>query len=421
MTIQIDGASVYNFKSKKTEIRTLYIQDGIFVEGLDREPDLLIDGYGLTALPGLVDAHVHLRDPGYEYREDIVTGTRSAAKCGCTAVAFMPNTKPVCDNAAIVRYIIDKAEAEGACRVFPVGAVSKGQRGEEITEMGLMAESGAVAFSDDGLPVAKASLMRKAMLYANQFDRFIISHCEDLSLVDEGSMNEGSVATELGLRGIPSTSEDAIVAREILLSEYLGLHVHLAHISTARSVEMIRDAKARGIKITAETCPHYFTLTDDACRGYDTNTKMNPPLRREVDRLAIIEGLRDGTLDMIVTDHAPHHLDEKDCEFAVANNGIIGLETSFSLSYTYLVRENVMTLAELLDRMSFKPSELLKLPLNTLDVNTTANMTLVDLEQPYTYDVSQSLSKAHNTPFDGWVLYGEPKLTILEGRITYRK
>ena len=420
MTIQIDGASVYNFKSKKTEIRTLYIQDGIFVEGLDREPDLLIDGYGLTALPGLVDAHVHLRDPGYEYREDIVTGTRSAAKGGFTAVACMPNTKPVCDNAAIVRYIIDKAEAEG-CRVFPVGAVSKGQRGEEITEMGLMAESGAVAFSDDGLPVAKASLMRKAMLYANQFDRFIISHCEDLSLVDEGSMNEGSVATELGLRGIPSTSEDAIVAREILLSEYLGLHVHLAHISTARSVEMIRDAKARGIKITAETCPHYFTLTDEACRGYDTNTKMNPPLRREVDRLAIIEGLRDGTLDMIVTDHAPHHLDEKDCEFAVANNGIIGLETSFSLSYTYLVRENVMTLAELLDRMSFKPSELLKLPLNTLDVNTTANMTLVDLEQPYTYDVSQSLSKAHNTPFDGWVLYGEPKLTILEGRITYRK
>ncbi len=403
------------------EICDLTIEDGVFVEQLSDEPEQIIDGRGLTALPGLIDAHTHLRDPGFEYREDIVSGTRAAARGGFTAVAAMPNTKPVADSAPIIRYMIEKGELAGFCRVLPIGAVTKGQKGEELAEMGLMAEAGAVAFSDDGRPVDSAGIVKNAIEYASYFDRVIISHCEDLSLANDGVINEGIVSTEMGLRGIPSIAEDVHIDRDIRIAEYTGLPIHIAHVSTAGGVEIVRQAKSRGVKVTAETCPQYFTLTEEAVRGFNTLAKINPPLREERDRLAIIEGLCDGTLDMIVTDHAPHHEDEKDCEFSLANNGMIGLETCFPLVYTKLVRTGKLTLKDAISKMTEAPAKLFRRSTPKLAIGEPADLTLVDLEKEKIYDVSQSLSKARNTPFDGIALYGFPVLTMMAGHTTWRE
>jgi dihydroorotase len=371
-------------------------------------------------LPGLIDAHCHLRDPGYEYREDIISGTRSAAKGGYTSVCPMPNTNPVCDNASIVRSIMTKANNEGYAHVFPIGAASKGLLGKELAEFGLMKEQGIVAVSDDGRPIESADLLMKVLQYASDFNLPVMNHCEVSSLA-EGAMNEGEISTQMGLRGIPSAAEDIMISRDILMAEYLGLPIHICHVSTKGGVRIIREAKARGVKVTAETCPHYFALTENACLGFDTNAKMNPPLRTEEDRLAIIEGLTDKTIDLIVTDHAPHHTDEKNLEFALANNGIVEFETAFALSYTLLVRPGHLSLQDLVACMSINPSKILGLGRGTLDVGSPADLSVFDLENEYVFDRESMLSKSRNTPFHGYSLYGETLLTISGGKITYEK
>ncbi len=419
MKILIQNAKVIDPSTNFEGIKDLWIEDGLFVEAFSGKPDKIIDGTGLHALPGLFDAHCHLREPGFEYREDIVSGTRSAARGGFTTVACMPNTNPVCDHAALVRFIREKSSQEGFARVLPIGAVSKGQQGLELAEIGLMAAEGIVAISDDGRPVANADLMRKAMLYASHFGLKVISHCEDLSLAEGGHMNEGYWSTVLGLRGIPAIAESIMVARECLLAEYLGLPVHIAHVSTRSSVELIRSSKQRGGQVTCETCPHYFTLTEEACRMFNTQAKINPPLRNDDDVEAIIEGLQDGTIDLIVTDHAPHHQDEKELEFGYANNGIVGFETAFPLGYTYLVRTGRLGLLAFLKTMTINPARLFKPELGTLQPGRPADVVLVDLDHSFTFDKNAMYSKARNTPYDGWQLFGQIRCTVCGGRVTY--
>ncbi len=419
MKIKISGGHVVDPVGLKEIKQDILIENGVIVEAMSGDPDQVIDATGLAVLPGLVDPHTHLRDPGFEYREDIVSGTRAAVRGGITAVACMPNTKPVTDNPAIVRYIRDKAQREGACKVLPVGAVSKNQDGKELAEIGLMAEAGIVAISDDGKPVLTADLMKKAIQYAAQFDLTVISHCEEPSLAEGGHMNEGLVSLELGLRGIPTIAEEIMVARDILVAEYVGLPVHLAHLSTAGSIELVRQAKARGVKVTCETCPHYFTLTEEACRDFNTSAKMNPPLRTQKDVDAIIAGLRDGTIDMIGTDHAPHHADEKQIEFGLANNGIIGFESSFALGYTYLVLPGHLTLPELVAKMSTRPAELLHQRMGRLEPGYPADIALVELEKPFMFDKNASASKARNTPYHGWMLRGQVKMTLCDGKVVF--
>jgi len=401
--------------------------DKIYIDGErfsvpfeEKEADKVIDLKGATVVPGLVDMHCHLREPGFEYKETIATGTASAAKGGYTSICPMPNTKPVADNAAVISGIIKKANEAGNCRVFPIGAATKGIDGEQISEMGLMKEAGIVAVSDDGHPIKNAGIMRKVMEYSSDFDLPVLNHCEDKSL-SEGAMNEGDVSTEIGIRGIPTAAEDIMIARDIILSEYLDIPVHICHVSTKSGVRMIRDAKARGVKVTCETCPHYFTLTDKCCETYDTNFKMHPPLRTEEHKQAIIEGIKDGTIDVIATDNAPHHQDEKDCEFAVALNGILGFETAFALGYTYLVKTGEISLERLIDLMCFAPSKILKLGRGSLEEGADADLAAFDLDNEFTYDKNKCLSKSRNTPYDGWKLYGETVLTIMGGKTTYEK
>ncbi len=413
MRIHIKNAKIFGSDSTG-----LYIENGLFTEALSGTPDRVIDLDGKTVLPGLIDGHCHLREPGFEYREDIVSGTKSAAKGGFSSVCCMPNTKPVCDNASIVSSIITKAKNQGYANVFPIGAASKGLAGKELSEMGLMKEAGIVAVSDDGRPIESADLLRKVLLYASDFNIPVLNHCEEMSLA-EGAMNEGIVSTELGLRGIPTAAEDTMIARDIIMAEYLNLPIHICHVSTRGGVQMIREAKARNVKVTAETCPHYFVLTEDECRSFNSNTKMNPPLRTEEDRKAIIEGIKDKTIDLIVTDHAPHHEDEKNLEFALANNGIVGFETAFALAYTYLVKPGHITLHELVDLMSVNPSKLFSLGRGTLEAGKPADLCVFDLENRFIFDRDSMLTKARNTPFGGYELYGRTVLTISGGRITY--
>ena len=398
----------------------LFIEDGVFTDALSGPADREIDVKGAAVLPGLIDAHCHLRDPGFEYREDIISGTMSAAKGGFTSVCPMPNTKPVCDNASVVRSIVTKAKAQGYANVFPIGAASKGLAGKELAEFGLMKEEGIVGISDDGRPIETPDLLKKVMQYASDFSLPVLNHCEETSLSD-GVMNEGPISTQLGLRGIPSAAEDIMISRDIIMAEYLNLPIHICHVSTKGGVRMIREAKARGVKVTAETCPHYFVLTEEACLGFDTNAKMNPPLRTEEDRLAIIEGIADKTLDLIVTDHAPHHEDEKDLEFSLANNGIVGFETAFALGYTYLVRPGYITLTDLAACMSENPSKLFGLGRASLKTGAPADLSVFDLDNSFVFDKEKMLSKARNTPFHGYTLYGNTLLTISGGRITYEE
>jgi len=407
----------------KTETnRDILIENGRISrigEGINEAADQVIDATGLAVLPGLVDAHCHLRDPGYEYKEDIRTGSMSAAKGGFTSIACMPNTNPVIDNESIVRTIMDKASREGVVNIYPIGAITKGLEGNELSEMGSMKEAGIVAVSDDGRPVMQASVMKKALIYANGFGLTVISHCEDLNLAEGGSMNEGETCTRLGLHGIPSAAEDVMVSREIILSEYTGMPVHIAHVSTRGSVEMIRQAKKRGVRVTAETCPHYFTLTEKACEGYNTNAKMNPPLRTQEDVDAVIEGLRDGTIDIIATDHAPHHFDEKNVEFELAPNGIVGFETALPLALTYLVKPGILTMNQLVDKMSAKPAEILKINKGDIRTGADADLVLVNLNEEYIIDPDEFLCKSKNTPFGGFRVYGRVKYTFVGGKIVY--
>ncbi|MBR4948347.1 MAG: dihydroorotase [Clostridiales bacterium] len=417
MRIILTNCKVYN-DATKTKI---FIEDGKFAnEFAEDKADKVIDLKGATVTPGLVDMHCHLREPGGEYKETIATGTASAAKGGYTSICPMPNTNPVADNAAVISGILKKAKEADNCRVYPIGAATKGIDGELISEMGLMKEAGIVAVSDDGHPIKNAGIMRKVLEYSSDFDLPVLNHCEDKSL-SEGAMNEGVTSTTIGIRGIPTAAEDIMIARDIILSEYLDIPVHICHVSTKGGVRMIRDAKARGVKVTCETCPHYFTLTDDMCESYDTNFKMHPPLRTRDHVDAIIEGIKDGTIDAIATDNAPHHADEKVCEFSVALNGILGFETAFALGYTYLVKTGEITLEKLIDLMSLAPSKILKLGRGTMNVGDDADLAAFDLDNEFVFDKEKMLSKSRNTPYDGWKLYGETILTMMGGKVTYDK
>lgn len=416
MKLIIKNCRVINPADGSNEKRNIYIENGKISSVFNENDADILDGSSLTAAPGLIDMHCHLRDPGYEYKEDILTGTKSAAAGGFTSVACMPNTQPVADSAAVIEYIKNKAASSGCVNVYPIGAISKGLKGEELAETGELKLSGAVAVSDDGRPVENPGLMRKAMMYAKGFDMLVISHCEELKLVDGGVMNDGYYSTYLGLRGIPNSSEELMVAREILLCRETGARVHIAHVSTKGSVELIRRAKASGIKITCETCPHYFSLNESAVDGYDTNAKMNPPLRTEEDVAAIIEGIADGTIDAIATDHAPHHIDEKNVEFDKALNGIIGFETALSLGITYLVKPGHITLSSLIEKMSKSPADILHINKGTLNEGADADIVIFDENAEYTVNPQEFVSRSKNSPYGGYALTGRVIHTIVNGK-----
>lgn len=424
MKLLIKNGRIFDGKSATHRVSDILIEDGIVVE-IENEIDStgceIIDAKEMNVLPGLVDAHCHLRDPGFEYKEDIESGTRSAAKGGFTSIACMPNTNPVLDNEAMIMYILNKAKTDGIVNVYPIGAVSKGLKGEELSEIGEIKFAGAVALSDDGRPVNNSALMKKAMQYAAMFDITIISHCEDLDLVDEGLMNEGYYSSILGLKGNPAPAEEVMIARDLILAEYTKANVHIAHVSTELGVDLIRNAKRRGVNVTAETCPHYFSLTEQACEGFNTNAKVNPPLRTQKDAEAIIEGLKDGTIDIISTDHAPHHLDEKNVEFKLAANGMVGFETAFPLAITYLVKPGHLTIEELVKKMCVNPSKMLGLNKGTIELGKSADILIFDINEQYTVDISTFESKSKNSPFNGFKLYGQPQYTIIGGNPIVRE
>lgn len=379
-----------------------------------------IDASGKHVLAGLIDMHVHLREPGFEGKEDIESGSKAAVRGGVTQVCCMPNTNPVCDNAVVASYIKHRAQEVNLCKIHPIGAITKGQQGESLSDIGKMKSAGVVALSDDGKSVDNSLIMRLAMEYAADFGLRCLCHCEDKSLVDGGVVNEGYNSTLTGLKGSPRAAEDIMIARDIALSESLGIPVHICHVSTYSGVEIIRNAKARGVKVTAETCPHYFILTDDIITGYDTDTKVNPPVREEKDKNAIIAGLKDGTLDCIVTDHAPHSLKDKQVEYNLAAFGISGIETSFALSYTYLVKSGIMSLCELMDRMSSSPAKILGLEGGVIEEGAPADLVIADLAEKYVIDPAKFLSKGKNTPFKGFEVYGAIKYTLVDGAIKYK-
>lgn len=379
-----------------------------------------IDCKGLTILPGLIDMHVHLREPGFEKKEDIASGSMAAVKGGFTQICCMPNTKPVCDNKVVISYIKQRGKEVNLCKINPIGAITVGQEGKDLAPIGAMKAAGAVAISEDGKSVPDTKLMSNAMQYASDFGLKCLCHCEDQSLVDGGVVNEGYYSTLTGLKGSIRAAEDIIIAREICLAESLNLPVHICHVSTYSGVQLIREAKKRGVQVTAETCPHYFTLTDAVIQSFDTNTKVNPPIREEKDRLAIIEGLCDGTLDCIVTDHAPHHADDKNVEYNLAAFGISGLETSFALSYTALVKSGKLTLPQLMEKMSGNPAKILSLAGGTIEEGAPADFTVADLNEKWTIDPEKFASKGKNTPFAGTEVYGAVKYTVVDGEIKYQ-
>jgi dihydroorotase len=378
----------------------------------------VIDASGLTVLPGLVDLHVHLREPGEEYKETIATGMAAAAAGGFTTVCCMPNTQPAIDTAPIIRDILDKGRLADRGRVRPVAALSKGRHGKELSEMGDLVDAGAVAFSDDGSAVADARLMRHALEYSRYLGVPISVHEEDPDLVEGGVMHEGAVSTELGLRGRPRTSEDVMVARDILLAESTGGHLHVGHVSSARTVELIRRARARGVRVTAEVTPHHLVLQHEALRGYDTHLKVNPPIRSEEDRLALIQGLADGTIDCVATDHAPHSLVEKAVEFDLAAPGMVGLETALGLMLK-LVDEGHLTLERVVAALTNSAAACFGLEAGSLTAGRPADLVLVDLEAKVTVDPKQFLSRSRNTPFGGWELPGRVVRTVVGGRTVY--
>jgi dihydroorotase len=379
----------------------------------------VIDAAGLVVCPGLIDLHVHLREPGQEHKETIRTGARAAAAAGFTAVCAMPNTDPPIDDPATVGYVLAEGIRAGAARVYPTGAVSIGQHGERLTEIGEMIDAGAVAITDDGRPVATAGLMRLALEYARTFGIAVASHCEDTTLSRGGAMNEGIISTRLGLTGIPNAAEDIGIARDLLLAGLTGGRLHVQHVSTRVGVAMIRAAKEKGIAVTAEATPHHFTLTDDAVESYRTDAKVNPPLRTAEDRAAVIEGVADGTLDVIATDHAPHHYDEKEQAFEDAPFGLVGLETALGLCITELVGGGVIDLPTLVLRMSTAPARAFNLPGGSLDRGAPADVTVFDPDWEWTVDPARFLSKSRNTPFAGRTLRGRAVYTIVQGRVIH--
>ncbi len=381
----------------------------------------VFDASGMLVAPGFIDMHVHLREPGQEHKETIASGCAAAVAGGWTSVCPMPNTNPVNDNAAITRYMIEQAERAGLANIFPIGAITKSSDGTELAEMGEMKSAGAVAVSDDGRPVPNAGMMRRAMQYARDFDLPVIDHCEDKSLSSGGVMHEGRVSLLLGLKGMPALAEDIDAVRDIILAKDTGAHIHIAHVSTKGAVEAVRHAKNEGINVTCEVTPHHFTLTDRAVEGYDTNTKMAPPLRSQEHLEAIIEGIKDGTIDSIATDHAPHHADEKALEYDRAPMGITGLETAIGLAFNELVHKGVIGLARLVEMCSTNPAKIFRLEgRGTLATGSIADVTVIDPSRVWTYTNAESRSKSRNSPFDGWQFQGGVAATFVGGKLVYK-
>ena len=401
----------------------LLIENGKIVKIADNLPangGEEIDASGKHIFPGLIDMHVHLRDPGYEYKEDIESGSKAAVKGGFTQICCMPNTNPIMDNKVVVSYVKHKAQEVGLCKVHPIGAITQGEKGEQLAQIGEMKKAGAVAISDDGVSVKSSRLMRLAMEYASGFDIKCLCHCEDKELVDGGVVNEGLSSTIAGLKGIPRAAEDIMIARDIALAESLNVPVHICHVSTHSGVRLIRDAKKAGVQVTAETCPHYFAVTDEVITGFDTNTKVNPPIREEVDKQAILAGLKDGTLDCIVTDHAPHHINDKNVEYNTAAFGISGIETSFGFAITYLYKAGVLTLPEIAEKMSAAPARILGLDGGEIKEGGVADLTIADIDENFTIEPEKFVSKGKNNPFGGYKLDGVVKYTIVDGEVKYK-
>lgn len=405
--------------------RDLLIRDGRvaeIAESIAADNAEVFDASGLIVAPGFIDLHVHLREPGFEYKETIESGVRAAVAGGFTSVCCMPNTKPINDNSSVTSFMLEQARKANLANVFPIGAITQGSKGEQLAEIGEMKTAGIVAISDDGKPVLDSGIMRRAMEYAADFNLPVVDHCEDCCGATGWAMHEGEYSALMGLKGLPGAAEDLHVARDILLGEMTGAHIHIAHISTARSVDLVRQAKARGLKVTCEVTPHHFALSDKDVyeSGYNTNFKMAPPLRSQSDVEAILEGLRDGTIDAIATDHAPHHANEKMYEFDKAPNGITGLETAVSLTLDRLVHRRVISLTRMVELLATNPAKLFHLDRGTLQVGAIADVTIFDPDKQITVDAASSQSKSRNTPFDGWELKGAPVATIVNGKIVWK-
>jgi len=423
MKIVIHGGTVIDPANNREAALDVLVEEGR-IRAVDKPGSFLgigdsgIAAHGMVVAPGLIDMHVHLREPGFEYKETVLTGTQAAVVGGFTTVACMANTNPVNDNGSVTRYIIEKAQEANLARVFPIGALSKGLKGESLADIGEMAAAGVVAISDDGRPVMDGNLMRRALEYCSMFNLSISVHEEDLHLAAGGVMNEGPTALRLGLKGIPNAAEDVMVARDIILTRLTGGRLHIAHASTQGSIALVRQAKAEGLPVTAEAAPHHLVLTDEAVEGYNTNAKMAPPLRQRQDVEALKEGLRDGTIDAIATDHAPHHRDEKEVEFDQAANGIIGLETALALTLQ-LVKDGILSLPEAMRKLTVNPARILGLPYGTLSVGAPADIVIFDPARSWTVTPEQLQSKSKNTPFTGWELTGKVVLTMVAGRVVY--
>ncbi len=422
MKALIEGGTIIDPAGGHEGPGDLVIEDGLILgivkPGTGPKDAEVINARGRIVCPGLVDIHTHLREPGYEYKETIASGTRAAAAGGVTSVACMANTNPINDNGSVTESIVQRARADGVVRVYPIGAVTKGQKGEVLAEIGDMKEAGAVALSDDGCVVANSDLMRRGMEYAKTFGLPVITHSEDMTLVGEGVMNEGFVSTELGLPASPPEAEQIMIFRDVMLAALTGARLHVAHVTTAGGVRIIREAKRRGIAVTAETCPHYFTLTDDAVRSFDTNTKVNPPLRTQSDVEAVIEGIADGTIDAIASDHAPHVADDKDVEYIYARSGMIGLETLLILSLV-LVHQKKLTMSALIKSLTKSPAGVVGINAGTLGKGAPADVLIFDPDEEWVYDVSHSFSRSRNTPFSGRKMKGRVSRTIVGGRVVF--
>lgn len=425
MRTLIKGGQVID-PGRMNQMADILIEDGkIHTIDVNLQPTLknpefvtIIDAKGLIVCPGFIDLHVHFREPGFEYKETIATGVDSAVAGGFTTVCCMPNTNPVNDSQSITDFILRQAKIADKARVFPIGAITKGSKGEELAEIGELHQAGCVAISDDGIPVMNSLVMRRAMEYARAFDLPVIDHCEDSHLSAGGAMNEGIVSTELGIPGIPNAAEEVMVARNIFLAELTQSRLHLPHVSTIGSVRLLRDAKSRGVSVTAEACPHHFTLTEEAVRAFDTNAKMNPPLRTDADVQAVKGALKDGSIDVIATDHAPHAVHEKQRQFDHAPFGIIGLESALPLTLN-LVEDGVLTIEQAIAKLTCEPARVFKLPFGTLALGADADVTLIDPKKSWTLDPSRLRSKSRNTPFAGWTMKGQVVKTLVGGRVVY--